>query len=81
MAFYDSDDAFYGTGQYGAASYGVINPTVSLTGVSATALTRTLHINAFEVDITIRMRSQPAQYRRNPLPTDPNRKRVRESKF
>ena len=39
MAFYDSDDAFYGTGQYGAASYGVINPTVSLTGVSATALT------------------------------------------
>ena len=52
MSFYDTADAIYGTGQYGAASYGIVTPTVSITGVSATALTRTLHINAFEVDIT-----------------------------
>ena len=52
MAFYDSADALYGTGQYGAASYGIVSPNVSLTGVSASALTRTLHIDAFEVDIT-----------------------------
>lgn len=52
MAFYDSGDAIYGTGAYGSASYGSVTPNVALTGVSGTALTRTLHINAFEVDIT-----------------------------
>jgi hypothetical protein len=44
--------ALYGSGVYGSSEYGVINVTASVTGVSATALTRTLHINAFEVDIT-----------------------------
>ena len=44
--------ALYGSGIYGLSDYGVINVTASVTGVSATALTRTLHINAFEVDIT-----------------------------
>lgn len=44
--------AIYGSGIYGSSEYGVINVTASVTGVSATALTRTLHINAFEVDIT-----------------------------
>jgi hypothetical protein len=52
MAFYDSADAIYGSGTYGSASYGIVAPTVAVTGVSGTALTRTLHINAFEVDIT-----------------------------
>jgi hypothetical protein len=52
MAFYDSGDALYGTGAYGSASYGIVTPTVALTGVSGTALTRTIHINAFEIDIT-----------------------------
>jgi len=52
MAFYDSGDALYGTGAYGSASYGIVTPTVALTGVSGTALTRTVHINAFEIDIT-----------------------------
>lgn len=52
MAFYDSSDALYGTGVYGSASYGVVTPNVTLTGVSGTALTRTVHINAFEVDVT-----------------------------
>jgi hypothetical protein len=52
MAFYDSGDALYGTGVYGSASYGIVAPTVALTGVSGTALTRTVHINAFEIDIT-----------------------------
>jgi hypothetical protein len=52
MAFYDSGDAIYGTGAYGSASYGIVTPTVALTGVSGTALTRTVHINAFEIDIT-----------------------------
>jgi len=44
--------ALYGSGIYGSSEYGEINVTASVTGVSATALTRTLHINAFEVDIT-----------------------------
>jgi hypothetical protein len=52
MAFYDSSDALYGTGAYGSASYGIVSPNVALTGVSGTALTRTVHINAFEIDIT-----------------------------
>lgn len=52
MAFYDSADAIYGIGAYGSASYGVVSPIVAVTGVSGTALTRNLHINAFEVDIT-----------------------------
>ena len=52
MAFYDSSDALYGTGVYGSPLYGVVTPNVALTGVSGTALTRTVHINAFEIDIT-----------------------------
>lgn len=52
MSFYDSTDAVYGIARYGSASYGVVQPTVSLTGVGATANTRTIHLNVFEVDIT-----------------------------
>ena len=52
MAFYDTADAFYGTGLYGSARYGRVTPVVQVTGVSATANTRTLHLNIFEVDIT-----------------------------
>jgi len=33
MSFYDTADAIYGIGEYGAASYGVVTPNVSLTGV------------------------------------------------
>ena len=52
MSFYDSADAIFGTGQFGSASYGVVAPTVSLAGVSATGIIRTIHLNVFEVDIT-----------------------------
>jgi len=52
MAFYGTDDGIYGIGEYGTASYGVVSADVAITGVSGTALTRALHINAFEVDIT-----------------------------
>jgi len=52
MAFYDTADAIYGTGLYGSASYGRVSANVTLTGVSGTANTRTLHLNIFEVDIT-----------------------------
>ena len=51
MSFYDSSDAFYGVGRYGSARYGVVTPTVLLTGVSATGLTRELHLDGFEIDI------------------------------
>src|SRR5210317_175409 len=37
MSFYDSADAIYGTGQYGAASFGRVTAIVSLSNVSATA--------------------------------------------
>ena len=52
MSFYDSADAVYGSGAYGAASFGIVSPVIALTGVGGTALTRTIHIDAFEVDIT-----------------------------
>lgn len=37
MSFYDSADAIYGSGEYGAASFGRVTPIVSLSSVSATA--------------------------------------------
>ena len=52
MAFYDSADALFGTGTYGSARYGRVTPVVQITGVSATANTRTIHLNVFEVDIS-----------------------------
>jgi hypothetical protein len=52
MAFYDTADALYGTGTYGSARYGRVTPVVQVTGVSATANTRTIHLNVFEVDVT-----------------------------
>ena len=52
MAFYSSTDALYGIAVYGSARYGIVEPVVSLTGVSAAANTRTLHLNVFEIDVT-----------------------------
>lgn len=52
MAFYDTADAIYGTGLYGTARYDRVTPVVQVTGVSATANTRTIHLNVFEVDIS-----------------------------
>jgi hypothetical protein len=52
MAFYSSTDALYGIGVYGSARYGVVEPVVTLTGVSAVANTRTLHLDVFEIDVT-----------------------------
>lgn len=52
MAFYDTADAVYGVGTYGSASYGRVTPIIQVTGVSATANTRTIHLNVFEVDVT-----------------------------
>ena len=52
MAFYDSSDALYGIARYGSASYGIVEPVVQITGVSATGNVRTIHINAFEIDVT-----------------------------
>ena len=37
MSFFTSADALYGTGQYGAASYGRVIGVVQLSSVSATA--------------------------------------------
>jgi hypothetical protein len=37
MSFYDAADAIYGSGQYGAASYGRATGIVTLTGVSGTS--------------------------------------------
>jgi len=36
MSFYDGADAFYGTGTYGSARYGVVIPTFNISGVSGT---------------------------------------------
>lgn len=52
MAFYDTADALYGIGLYGSARYGSVAPDVQVTGVSATANTRNIHLNVFEVDVT-----------------------------
>lgn len=37
MSFYDGADAFYGTGTYGSARYGVVIPSFSITGVAGTS--------------------------------------------
>lgn len=37
MALYNGADALYGTGTYGSAQYGVVIPTYTATGVSATS--------------------------------------------
>jgi len=60
MSFYGTDDGIYGVGEYGTASYGVVSADVAITGVGATALTRTVHISAFEVDITEPLNVTPA---------------------
>ena len=52
MPFYDPTDAVYGFGVYGQARYGVVAPTVSLVGVSATGLVREPHLDSFEIDVT-----------------------------
>ena len=51
MATYDTSDAIYGTGVYGAASYGSVSPTPTLTGVSATGSIAPVQITGFEIDL------------------------------
>src|SRR5210317_1661609 len=36
MSFYSANDAIYGSGEYGTASYNVVTPIISLASVSAT---------------------------------------------
>ena len=52
MAFYDSTDALYGTGTYGSASYGTVQPEVAITGVSATGAIEPVSAGGFEIDIS-----------------------------
>jgi hypothetical protein len=52
MAVYGTDDAIYGTGTYGSASYDVVQPEVAITGVSATGSIAPVAINGFEIDIS-----------------------------
>jgi len=37
MSFYDEADAFYGTGTYSSARYGVVIPSLTVTGVAGTS--------------------------------------------
>jgi hypothetical protein len=55
MAFYDIADAIYGTGKYGAASYGIVTPVIALTGVQATGAITSVTAGGFEIDITERI--------------------------
>ena len=43
MSFFDSADAIFGSGQYGAASYGRVTGIVQLSSVSATAQITTIN--------------------------------------
>ena len=47
-----SSSARYGGGIYGAAEYGVVDLSISLTGVQATASVENVQAGGFEVDIT-----------------------------
>ena len=60
MAFYDTTDALYGTGAYGSASYGIVQPEVAVTGVSATGTVESVAAGGFEVDISERLGSVSA---------------------
>jgi len=55
MATFDTADALYGTGQYGAASYGITSPTQVVGGVEGTGQVQTVAINGFEIDISERL--------------------------
>lgn len=55
MSFYDTSDAIFGTGTYGSASYGIVTPTVALTGVSGTGAVEPVAAGGFEVDISERL--------------------------
>ena len=55
MSFFDSSDAIYGTGQYGAASYGRVTGLVQLSSVSATA-----QVNGFQPVIGVQIASVSA---------------------
>ena len=60
MAFYDTSDAIFGTGTYGSASYGIVSPTVALTGVSGTGSVEPVSAGGFEIDISERLSSVSA---------------------
>ena len=55
MSFFDSSDAIYGTGQYGAASYGRVTGIVQLSSVSATG-----QVNGFQPVIGVQIASVSA---------------------
>jgi len=55
MATFDTADALYGTGQYGAASYGITSPTQVLGGVEGTGQIQTVAIGGFEIDLSERL--------------------------
>jgi hypothetical protein len=55
MATFDTTDALYGTGQYGAASYGITSPTQVLGGVEGTGQIQTVVIGGFEIDLSERL--------------------------
>lgn len=60
MSFYGSTDALYGTGTFGSASYGVVAPTVSISGAAATGSVQSVAINGFEIDLSERLGSVQA---------------------
>ena len=55
MATFDTADALYGTGQYGAASYGITSPSQVVSGVEGTGQVQTVAVNGFEIDISERL--------------------------
>lgn len=55
MATFDTADALYGTGEYGAASYGITSPTKVISGVEGTGQVQTVAVNGFEIDISERL--------------------------
>ena len=55
MATFDTADALYGTGQYGAASYGITSPSQVVGGVEGTGQVQTVAVNGFEIDLSERL--------------------------
>lgn len=52
--------ALYGTGVYGASSFGAVNVAITISGVSATGSIKSVAINGFEIDISERLASVSA---------------------
>ena len=61
QAFFGANDALYGTGRYGSATYGDVSPTINLPTLQLVGTIQTVQVGGqFEVDVTEKLESVSA---------------------